>query len=219
MPVYAPPGGYRRTPHSFVARVGTRLSRVHRNIAGSCGFSDQVADSHFGGSRFDPTTDGQFSYLYAAYSDRTAVAETLLRGLHFDDKGARLLPRAAVRGWYASEIELTGDLNLLSLQTGVELAAVGQDNWLIHCGHEDYAQTRRWACWLREKAPWAQGIIWPSKRDLGGTCVVLFGDRCASEAVRPDARRTTSLDDLEGAQWLNRVMAPLCVTIHAPRQH
>lgn len=218
MPSYYPPPHYKGMPCQYVAAAGTRFFRVHRGASDSCGFSSLIADPHFGGSRFDPTVEGEFSYLYAADSRCTAVAETLLRDLNFDERGSRLLPRVAVKGCYLSEIELTSDLTLLALRTGAELAAVGQDDWLIHCGEAEYSQTRRWGRWLREQAPWAQGIIWPSRRDMGGTCVILFGDRCATQSVRPDGSSELGLEGTAGARWLKDVLAPLRVTVRLPRQ-
>ena len=83
-------------------------------------------------------------------------------------------------GRQISGLSLTRDLELVSLITGQDLAAVAQDHWLVTANGPQYAQTRGWAHWLRQQAPWAHGFIWPSLRDRGGLAVVLFGDRCAA---------------------------------------
>jgi hypothetical protein len=97
-----------------------------------------------------------------------------------DDRGTRALTRAAVQGQRISAVVLTSDLTLVSLITGADLAAIGQDAWLITCGAKEYAQTRGWGHWLRRQATWACGFAWTSARNMGGTAIILFGDRCAA---------------------------------------
>ncbi len=194
MPPIPPPKYYNGTPRGFVLPAGSPLYRVHRNRWDATAYSPVLADTHFGGGRFDPMKGDEYPYLYAGLTPRTAVAEVLLRGLERDEQGARLLPRAAVRGRAFSTVETTTDLDLLALTNLAELSAVGQDEWLVHALPDDYGKTRRWAQWLREQAPWAKGLIWPSKRDVGERSVILFGDRCGP-VLKPGSAGSAQLDD------------------------
>jgi hypothetical protein len=216
MPRVAPPPRYRGTPCRHVIPAGTLLHRVHQRRRVATTFNPLVADAVFGGGRFDPTADDDYPYLYAAFSERTALAEALLRSVPFNEQGTRILPRTAVRDRQLSSIQLTTEVQLLALTTSTELAAVSQDEWLVHAEPHDYPQTRRWARWLRSQAPWAQGLVWTSKRDLGERAVVLFGDRCQPGGLRPGATPPVDLDDSYGRKWLNEMLAGYRVTIRPP---
>ena len=217
MPFQAPPRRYRGTPLRRVLPATTRLHRVHRRIREATAFSPVVADTLFGGGRFDPTDGEEHAYFYASLTERTALAEVLLRGLPFNDRGTRVIPRAAVKGRRLSGVDVTEDLSLLALTTTAELAAVGQDEWLVQAEPRDYGQTRGWARWLREQAPWAQGLIWSSRRDLGRHTMVLFGDRCLPDILKPAPLPPVDLDDGPGATWLNDTLADFRASVLPPR--
>lgn len=217
MPCVPPPARYRGTPCRSVLPACTQLYRVHRRDRAPLEFSPAVADTLYGGGRFDPTSGDEYPYLYAAFSARTALAEVLLRGLPFNDRGTRILPRAAVRERRLSSIELTTEVTLLALTTSAELAAVSQDEWLIHSEAAAYPQTRGWATWLRRQAPWAQGLVWPSKRDVGEKAVLLFGDRCPPSDLRLGDLPAVDLGDDLGRKWLNDMLADYRVTIRPPQ--
>jgi hypothetical protein len=218
MPPSRPPGRYQGTPCRRVLPAGTQLHRVHgrRHSASEFVPKELVADAHFGGGRFDPTTEDSYPYLYAAFSRSTALAERLLRSIPFGEEDRRILPRVEVRGRRLSSVELAGDLTLLALTTGAELAAVSQDEWLIQAEQGEYGKTRRWAHWLRSQAPWAQGFVWPSKRDVGEQAVILFGDRCRPGDLMPGVLPSVDLDSRDGGMWLNDVLAAYRITIRLP---
>lgn len=216
MPLAAPPRSARAKPTRFVLRSGTVLWRVHRKDHPGSAFKDLQADKHFGGNRFDGTPDDPFPYLYAAPGARTALLETLARGLPFNDNGSRLIRRVTVRDHRICAVEVTQDLNLIALLSTADLAAACQDEWLIHCAPSEYPQTRRWAQWLRSQAPWAQGLIWASHRDIGGRNIILFGDRCLGESLRELAESARDLDDRAGAKWLSRQLAPFRISVRPP---
>jgi hypothetical protein len=216
MPKVPPPRRCSGTPCRQILPAGTQLHRVHLRKLAAAEFSPLVADTLFGGGRFDPVPGDEYPYLYAGVSVRTALAEVLLRDLPFNDQGGRILPRAAVQSRQLSSVELGADLTLLTLTSSVELAAVCQDEWLIHAGPPDYPQTRCWARWLRQKAPWAHGLLWPSKRDLGGKAVLLFGDRCGPGDLRPGPTPPVDLDDQAGARWLNDTLAGYRTVVRPP---
>jgi hypothetical protein len=123
-----------------------------------------------------------------------------------------------------SGVIVTRELELVSLVTGRDLGAIGQDAWLITARASQYPQTRAWAHWVRGQAAWAHGFIWSSLRDPGSMALVLFGDRCAA-AFGPEYDRillhevpelAVVLDDASGAAWLNRLLRPYRVAISPP---
>jgi RES domain len=216
MPLSPPPANAGISPSPILLTARTQLWRVHKKHWPGADFKDVVSDPHFGGSRFDSTSADPYSYLYAAAEEQTALLETLVRGIPFNDRGARLIRRAAIADYRISALELAGDLTLISLLTTADLAAACQDEWLIHSSPADYPQTRRWAQWLRSQAPWAQGLAWPSARDLGRQSVVLFGDRCPADVLRAVPGTAVDLDDAGGAVWLNARLAPYRISVRPP---
>lgn len=219
MPASRPPDCYHGTPARHVLPAGTQLYRVHwqRHEAHEFVPRELIADAHFGGGRFDPTADDPYPYLYAAFSRGTALAERLLRGIPYDERGSRFLPRTEIRGRRVSSVALAADLTLLGLTTSKELAAVSQDEWLIHADSDDYGKTRRWGHWLRRQAPWAQGLVWPSKRDIGEQALILFGDRCRPADLKPGFLPTIDLDSPEGCTWLREMLADYRMTMRCRR--
>jgi hypothetical protein len=183
MPDQEPPLSYDGDPHPYSLVAGTPLSRVHSAQFDVCAFKPLPADPHWGGSRFDATADDPYPYLYAAGDDHTAVAETLLRDLPIDVRGARLLPLSATHERRISWLRPTVDLRLVSLRSGEDLAAVAQDTWLVQAPANDYGKTRRWAHAIRSWAPWAQGFTWVSRREPKGLAYILFGDRCPPDCL------------------------------------
>jgi RES domain len=173
-----------------------------------------------------PATTGPptVTFCYVALDEATALAETLLRDLPFDERGMRVLTSSAVTDRRISGLTLTRDLELVSLIDGKDLAAIGQDYWLVVANGAEYAQTRGWGHWLRRQADWAHGFIWSSLRDRGGLAIVLFGDRCAA-AFGKDYQRAllhevpelaVDLDDEPGAEWLNKRLEGWRVAVPYP---
>jgi hypothetical protein len=216
-----PPAKYVGTPKRHTLRRGTCLWRVHKQSRGPRSFNPMPVDPLFGGARFDATPDDQYPYFYAALDENTAVIETMVRDLELDEEGYRAIQRPALANRVLSGLALTRDLELVSLVTGPDLGAIGQDAWLVTAPARDYPQTRAWAHWLRDQAPWAHGFIWSSLRDPGGRAIVLFGDRCAADFGRdyqavllhevPEL--AVVLDDKDGIAWLNRILEPYRVVI------
>jgi len=216
VPLARPPTGASASPRPAVLAAGIWLWRVHRRYRSAADFKDVRSDPHFGGSRFDSTPMDPYPYLYAAPEPQTALLETLVRGIPFDDSGRRLIRRSAVAGHRITAISPVQDLRLISLLTTADLAAACQDEWLILTASTNYPQTRRWGQWLRSQATWAQGMIWPSVRDLGHRSLVLFGDRLTSGALQIVPGTSTDLDDARGTAWLNKMLAPYRVSVRAP---
>lgn len=224
MPLTRPPANYDGTPNRHTLRRGTCLWRVHNRAYPARAFKSVPSDPLFDGARFDSTDADPYPYWYAALDETTAVAETLLRDLHPDERGTRLLTHGHVADRQISGLTLTCDLSLLSLITGQDLAAVAQDAWLVTASGHEYAQTRGWAHWLRSKAPWAHGFIWSSLRDRGGMAIILFGDRCVAtfgtgyekDLLHEVPELAVNLDDKAGVEWLNGLLEPYRVAVAVP---
>jgi hypothetical protein len=214
MPFAGPPTTFRLYPRRWQLPAGTQLWRVHKRSRPAEQFNTRESDMFWGGGRFDGTPSCGYPFLYATFQETTALAESLLRAMAFAGSRARTLPRAAVEGRRLSGLALTSEITLLSLTSTPALAGVLQDEWLVHAEPAWYAQTRDWAHWIRDHVPWAQGLIWPSKRDLGQQAVMLFGDRCDDDLVLPVPGCRVDLDDEPGRAWLNATLADYRVHVH-----
>lgn len=211
MPDRFPPGAYRMAPNLCTLPAGSELWRCHSSRRPAEEFNPVAADSHFGGNRFDGTSEDAYPFLYAAAEPATALAEVLLRSLDFDTaSGCRLVPRAWLAGRSLSRLHTRVELTLIRLVTEEDLAAVCQDSWLLEAEGPGYPQTRRWASELRSQVPAAQGLVWQSRRHRPRRAVVLFGDRCGADPLKPDpARGTPDLGSPGGIAEANRLLSPL----------
>ncbi|HEX8645752.1 MAG TPA: RES family NAD+ phosphorylase [Thermoleophilaceae bacterium] len=211
-----PPGSYTGTPATTEVPAGTVLSRVHRTAHAACGFNPIASDILFGGGRFDATDDESYGYLYAGESDEAAVAEALLRDVDANDRGYRFLAKRYWRGRQLSRVRTTRPVTVVSLRSGTDLGAIGQDTWLTTCDADDYPQTRNWAHWLRQIVPDAAGIVWISKREPAAEAFVLFEDRCPAgfltDAFGPLPFPCVFEED-DGCAWLRMTLARYRVTI------
>ena len=217
-PRQTPPTRYRGEPHRFVLPLGTLLTRIHDARFDVTEFNGTVPARNRGG-RFDSSPQDEYAFLYAASDDQTAVSEALLRDIPADERGVRTYPRVRLRGRRVGWIRTTCELQLASLRSGSDLAAVGQDTWLTNAPAEDYALTRQWAAAIRGWAPWAQGLTWRSRREPEGFGFVLFEDRvagaCLVEAeqgtpLHPEER---SLESALGRVYVEEIMSRYRVTL------
>lgn len=60
--------------------------------------------------------------------------------------------------------------------------------------------------WLRARAPWADGALWPANRYEGGQALILFGDRCGADTFDGEPVDPVRLDG-DGFAWLNGVLS------------
>jgi len=220
VPNFQPPETPPDAPAEKVLAKGTILSRVHSSNFAGAQFNPTPADSHWGGARFDSTTESEaYDYLYAGSDDECAVCETLLRDLPLAPSGGRLLPRSAIKGRVLSRLVLTADISLISLCDGKDLARCGQgDNWLISCPSSEYGFTRRWAHALRKWAPKAEGIVWSSRRDVSKQAYIIFGDRFHASfedapGGLPPAAGGIPLDSGVGGRYLLGILGEYRVTL------
>ncbi|MFJ2645476.1 RES family NAD+ phosphorylase [Streptomyces sp. NPDC087420] len=213
-----PPSAYTMRPRPHTIPAGTHLWRVHRAGRPAEQFNPISVDPHFGGNRFDGTSYDPYSYQYQAADPATALAETLLRSLEFDaEAGMRLVPYAAVRGKSLSVLRARADLDVVSLITEEDLAAVCQDSWLLESEGDRYAKTRRWASEIRAQAPKAMGLVWQSRRHRPRLASVLFADRCGIDPLVPvPGPGIADMGSPEGVAEVNRLLAPLRAAVLPP---
>ena len=195
-------------PRRYVLSSGTSLWRVHRSGRPADEFQQPRLVAGFGGNRFDGVGRDGYPYLYCSPDSGTAIAEHFVRDLEFSVTATRVLPRKALQARTASVVRTTTDLELLSLVTGPDLAAVGQDGWLTSARGPEFDLTRRWARWLRDRAGWAQGFVWQSSVDLPKPTMVLFGDACHGRDVEPDFDMVERLDEPANDGWLRHHLRP-----------
>src|SRR5450432_3457216 len=84
--------------------TGSVLWRVHPGAYAVTDFKDKPSDDPFRGGRFDGTSADPYPFLYAAHEPATALLETLVRSVPFDDHGHRWIRRVAVAGRRASAV-------------------------------------------------------------------------------------------------------------------
>jgi hypothetical protein len=199
--------------------TGTTLWRVHGSHAvdsfRSTGAAAKRADATLGREgRFD-CDHGEFGYLYAGDSKRTAIAEAFLRDEVVRDPAARFLRRGLLDGRSLSPLTLAAPLELVDLRGGVALAAVGQDAWLTARDEDDYHLTQAWGWAIRDWAPGAAGMIWMARRDNLRSALVLFSDRVPTGAILPGSGWGLERD--RGLTLVRRTLLDYNVTI-APRR-
>lgn len=184
MPPYPPPARAPSRPRTQRLAAGTTIFRVHSSGFTAAEFNPTAPPAGLGGGRFD-SPEGAPSYLYAALSVRSAIAESLLRGVPFDRRGVREIAGAALRDRCLSELKVGSDLRLAALH-GEGLSRIGQDTWLVHCDAAEYAATREWGSAIMRWLPSVAGLEWRPRNDDDGLAVCLYQDRAAGclEVVR-----------------------------------
>ena len=210
MPDYDPPARYDGRPNRTVLPSGHVLWRLHKHSRKATEFCRQ-AEPALPANRFNGPVP--YPTVNAGSDAGSTVAERLLLTVP-DDGQFRTVRRVRVQGMRASAVATAVDLNLVSLITGVDLSAVAQDMWLVTA--QDCPRIARWTDWLREKAPWANGFVWPAARDARCTNVVLFDDRCGAEVLEPNPRFEVDLQGELGATWLNWVLVHHNARINPP---
>lgn len=182
-PLQPPPARYDGTPHTYLLPAGSTLTRLHSERFEVTEFNPTVARRARIGGRFDASPGDEYAFLYAAGDDPTAVSEALLRGIPSSERGSRVLPGTRLRGLRIGWLRTSRELELVSLRSGVDLAAIGQDTWLTSAPLSEYPMTRRWAAAIRDWAPGAQGLTWRSYREPAGFAYILFADRCPEGSI------------------------------------
>ena len=194
-------------------REGTTLTRIHISPFGAAEFNPTVMKNPFAGGRFDSTPGDEYAYLYAADSDTTAISETLFRDLPTDAHGSRVLPESQLTDLRIAWLQTTCGLPLVTLRSGKDLAAVGQDTWLTTAPSSQFPSTRFWASAIRGWAPWACGLTWRSNREPDGFAYVFFKDRCPDGCFQevqegpPLPPQDRNLDSEAARRYLKKILS------------
>jgi hypothetical protein len=225
VPAVQPPDRLRGVPKTSLLHAKTELWRVHDAKYPGDSFRPVAqdpkknTDPNFGGGRFDSTVNALFPYFYAALRPTTALVERFLKDLVLRPDGSRILPREKINGKTLSRVTLSADINLLSLVSATDLAAVHQDYWLVDSdGESNYAQTRRWGHWFRDQIPSVDGFVWQSKRDRPHPALILFGDRDPPVGLVLDHASSVDLWTKDGASLINALLRPYRVRVYPPRR-
>ncbi|MFE4451778.1 RES family NAD+ phosphorylase [Streptomyces sp. NPDC056796] len=207
---FPPPDALPGEPSRCVLRAGTPLYRVHSTHRDAVEYNSRLSHPFYFGGRFDSTPHDPYGYAYVGFGAGAAVCEVLLRSLPFESgAGPRLLPREAFERRSLSFLRLARDVRAVSLMSGADLAAVAQSSWLVHTEGADYPQTRDWGHWIRRQTGgWAEGFVWPSKREPADRVAILFDDRGEAPALEPTGAPRVDFGTEEGERWLNGVLAP-----------
>lgn len=218
MPDYPPPAEYTGRPNRHLLPEGTTLWHVHPQSRKPTDFTPHHRNRRAGGGRFDGTPAEPYPAFNAGLDATTTVADYLLTAIPAPFTRSRTVRRSAVAGQRVSALRTAAELSLVSLCDGEDLSAVGQDLWLIHAELCDHPQLARWASWIRARACWAGGFVWPPRTRPQQRVVVLFGDRCDSTVFAPTPTWAVDLDDDFGALWLNSHLVEYNARIMPPRR-
>jgi hypothetical protein len=188
-PIHPPAQPFKTKPFS-----GGTWYRVHRFDKGTGKYTpDAFNDTTNGDARFsplvDPATANVIPTIYAAQTQRGAIAEIVLHDVPTPSTGH-------LHDWeqdkagtlHLSEVVLAR-LNLVNLTTTGLRAAGLQVADFFGTEMPDYPRTREWALHIWQSVPNAQGLYWMSVRDNTCPVVMLFGDRVAGADLQ-DARNT-----------------------------
>lgn len=186
-PILPPPSN----PFRLLAFAPSVWYRVHPYDAASGEYAPGVFNaSGLGNARFspliDPATNKPIPTIYAANDERGAIAEVVLHDVPTPSAGYLHDIDADYRNnLHLSRIRL-GKLMLVNLTaTGLKAAGLSPAD-LFDGEKDDYDRTRKWALWIWQNMPQAQGLHWMSKRDNRREVVMLFGDRVGSGDVSDD---------------------------------
>jgi hypothetical protein len=195
-------------PHRYLLPAGTVLWRIH----------SQKTDA----TEFTPTRRlfrSPFDHdpgCTAGPDAQALVGDLLLRGIPVADRPFRTVRRVRILGMRASAVSTAAELSLVSLLTTPALLAAGLTPRLLFTERAD-DEIGRWVPRIRDRAPWAHGLVQPADHDRTRHLVVLFGDRCAPDTLGAPPIFTVDLDDEYGAVWLNGLLAPHHARVMPPR--
>jgi hypothetical protein len=166
-----------------------RWHRIHPWDAATGQFAaDAFNPRSDGNARFsplrDPTSGQVIPVLYAASSERGAIAEVLLHDVPSPSSGhLHDWERDRRSRLHLSPLALPA-LNVVNLtSTGLRAAGLALHDLFV-ADARDYPRTRAWALHLWQTQPQAQGLYWMSVRDNTSKVLMLFGDRIPAAHLR-----------------------------------
>jgi hypothetical protein len=146
--------------------------------------------SGLGDARFsplvDPVSNKPIPTIYAAKNERGAIAEVVLHDVPTPSAGyLHDLERDYRANLHLSRIRAPA-VRLVNMTTmGLQAAGLKPVD-LFESEKGDYPRTRKWALWIWQNMPDAQGLRWMSKRDNQCEVIMLFGDRVNQSDVVDD---------------------------------
>jgi len=177
-------------PFPLVPFEGASWYRVHELNPDTGQFEgDAFNDCGRGNARFSPLRqqgDGKvIPTLYLAEALQPALAEVVLHDVPTPSTGYLHDLERDLRGHlHVSMLDIPESLLVANL-TSHGLRAAGLEPHHLFAGNKpDYPRTRRWAQWIWENQPDAQGLQWMSRRDNRYRVVMIFGDRVAPGAIQ-----------------------------------
>lgn len=191
-PPLAPPSAAVVLPLADVA-AGTTWHRITAAAYGPIAFNPKSE------ARFSPVLDAaglSVPVMYLGTDWDTSLMETVFHSVslsptvrHYNMAALVVPPRVAV------EVQLAAVVKAIDL-TGLGLTAAGAGQALTRCFPVDYPITRQWAQALYDSNPGAHGILWTSRQNDNGKCLMLFADRCAAARVSLSvAAKPVALED------------------------
>lgn len=136
------------------------LVPAERRVSGAGASYVMAPFTHVSPNWYGRFHDGHYGVYYAAKSIKTALLETM----HHRSRIYRASAEAP--GWFSQYRELVGKID----HSFHEIKGIGEDNLYLDANRYDHSQ--RLAKELRERG--SDGIVYPSVRHKGGTCVAAF---------------------------------------------
>lgn len=174
---------------------GQVLHRVHLRKYQASQFNPGIQ----GNARFSPIQDehgNPVPTLYAGTTMECALMETVFHDVPHT-AGFKSFDKNKLTGQVHSTVRLEQELQLADLAS-VPLRKLGVTRkQLIDTEKEQYPATRQWAAAIRLQCREAQGLSWISRQDDSARAVVLFGDRIADAALRPEGDSRGLGDDAD----------------------
>lgn len=151
-----------KTNPRLAASVG-RLDLVppERRVSGTGASWVMASFTHVSPDRSGRFHDGHFGAYYAARLFRTAVAETTYHRVRF------FRATGQAPGWFSQYRELVG-----SVDHRFHDLRRGDPRWVRYLDPDDYGPSQAFARRLR--AAGSNGLVFPSVRDPGGSCLAAF---------------------------------------------
>lgn len=162
---------------------GQLLHRVHQDKYLATQFNPGMQ----GNARFSPIQDEKgraIPTLYGGTSRDCAMMETVFHDVPHA-AGFTSYDKKKLLGQVHSTVLLNAPLVLVDLAS-VPLRKLGVTRkQLIDTEKDQYPATRLWAAAIYRQCPQAQGLCWVSRQDDSARAVMLFGDRIAKSALKP----------------------------------
>jgi hypothetical protein len=201
-----PPEPFR--PAEEVLGAGSLLYRVGSNDRSVSEFNNGYGRP----TRFAFFGDPVVPVLYAADTERAAIAETLLHDIPVT--GGRL-PYDAYANSVMGRLIIGRPIRLASLR-GLGLRRLGVTaRQVTDTDASEYPRTVAWA--QAAHAAGFDGVAWTSRLCNDARAVVLFGDR-AADAVAQDPTFGRLFESGPGLDWLIDTCAPLRVDVMPPNR-